>query len=104
MLPQFQRGQCFRLKGNSVEAVFAEPHGNLMAAKVNQLLRPELIPELLPHDFGVRVSDVEADQGADVSKNGLLNRRRKLVNELVGEGEAKPVFARFGKQGHERFS
>ena len=101
--PQFQRWKGLRLEGNPVLPVLGQPHGNFMAAKINQLLRPEFVPKRLLHHGGVRMPDVETNQGADISKHGLLDGRGKLVNELVGENKTEPVFPGLGENGHKSF-
>ena len=44
-------------------------------------------------DFGIGVADSESDQSADISEDGLPDRKRKLVHVLMGERKTKSVFS-----------
>ena len=68
-----------------------------MAPKINQLLRPDFHPKRLLHDCGVRMADVETDEGADIFQDGLLDRRQKLVDKLMGKDQTQVVFTGFGE-------
>ena len=59
------------------------------------------MPELAPKHLGIGVTDAERHQSPDVPEDRLTHRQGKLVDVLVGEREAEPVFAGFGEDGGE---
>ena len=97
----FEGGEAPGTERGSVGAVFKEFDDEFEAIKVDQLLFGELAAELVTKDFSIRVADTEGDQGSDVAEDGLPDGQGKLVDVLVGQGQAKPVFAGFGEDGGE---
>ena len=65
------------------------------------MLPDKLIPKLRLQHFRIRIPDAEGNQRADVAENRLPDERRKLVNVLVREGEAKTILARLGQNRRE---
>jgi len=47
------------------------------------------------------MADAEGNQRPDVAENGLADGEGKLIDILVGEGEAEAVFAGFGQDGRK---
>src|SRR5690349_11558707 len=91
---RLQRPYRGPMKRISALAVFRELNGNFITAEVNEVSGEDFLPERFFHDLSVVVSDAETDQSSDVSKNGLANLRRKLIDELMRKSERKAILAR----------
>src|SRR3954462_4403577 len=87
----------------STFSVFRKLNGNLGTAEINELSSEDFLPERLFHDLSIVISDTKANQRSDVSKDGLPNLRRKLIDELMREPKGQPILAGFRENGRKRF-
>ena len=84
----FQRRQHFCTEGFPVGAVRQELHDRLVTVKISKDTGWECHAKFLFHYLGVWMADPKGNEGSYIAENRLPDRERKLVNVLMGEGEA----------------
>src|SRR5689334_19635706 len=70
-------------EGLALLAVLQEPHRDLVASQVGEVLGGEVVPELGGQVFGVALPDAEGDGGTDVAEHRAAQALRKLILVLV---------------------
>lgn len=95
-------GSIFAWNGFTVGPGHEQFHHCLILVQVRQRRRRNGFAKFFRHHFRIGVADAESYQSPDVSEHRLPDRFGKLINVLVRQREAEPVFARLRQNGSER--
>lgn len=98
----FQRWQHLRPEWFAVGAADQQFHHGFILVHVGQRRRRNGFAKFLGHHFRIGVADAECNQCPDVSEHGLPDWFGKLVNVLVRQREAEPVFSRLRQNRGKR--
>jgi len=98
----FQRRQHLRPERFAVGTTDQQFHHGFILVQVGQRRGRNGFAKFLRHHFRIGVAGAESHQCPDVAEHRLPDRFGQLVNVLVRQREAEPVFARLRQNGRER--